>query len=136
MSVRTKLLDEEGCGDALAVTITAGDRVALVVRVDARKSEADAARLEAWRGEEWLAQVRRTPGADDVVATFDVTETVDDSDEAGDVLTLTFVVDDTVDWSGEYAFDFRIISGDISPYTYFPGSRIYVGPATSRDGGS
>ena len=90
-------------------------------------------RLAAWTDADWLAQIRETPDADDPVAEFTVTQTID-----GDVGTWTFVVDDTTELlaGNLYYFDLQIASGDLAPYTYLPGSTIFVAPDVSREVGS
>lgn len=130
MTVQIRPRDIDGCSGAVDVTITRGDRVAIPMRT--RVPE----RVAAWTGADWLAQVRRTADSTEVVAAFTATESTETVDGV-DVLTVLFVVDgDTSDWSGSYVLDFQLASGPGSPYTYLPGSTIFVAPDASREEGS
>lgn len=123
MSVHVRQRDIEGCSQAVDVILTRGDRLALTMRTSV------AERVAAWTGATWLAQVRETADADDVIATFEATETID-----GDTITVLFASDaDTSGWSGSYVFDIQLSSGPLAPYTYLSGSTIYVTPDVSRE---
>lgn len=123
----------ECANEALPVTLTRGDRLAIPVEILGTDSAADAARLAAWTGADWLAQVRATHDSVDVVAEFEVTEVIED-----DLGLWTFVIEDTdaLEVGETYVFDFQIASGGLAPYTYFPGSTIYVAADVSREVGS
>lgn len=121
------IIERGADGRHVHVTHTRGDRLAIVLRIDGSVSDAAAARLAAWSGADWLAQVRRTPDTADPVATFSVSEVVD-----GDVGLWTFVVDETAGMDGSYVFDFQIDSGPLAPYTYLAGSTLDIDPDVSR----
>lgn len=111
------------------VDLTRGDRLAFALRVRAAGGEADAARLAALTGAEWLAQVRTHRQSSSVLASFSVVETVADG-----VGVWVFSVDDTTGWApGERLFfDVEVRSGPLARHTFLAGSSVNVWDDVSR----
>lgn len=127
-----KLFPDDDCSDAVMVPVPKGSRFGVALKVDGGLSAKHLALVEALDGEEWLGQVRRTADAEEVVDEFTFTA---DRDE-DDVLRVVGVIEDTTGWSGDYVFDFKVVSGSLAPSTFLVGSLIHVVPAVSREVGS